>query len=227
MNLDAYINQNLELREIMAGIPQSVKRRCALVRFQAGTILFYKGDLLEGIFLLCEGKIKVMNIFSKGNVYIVGEMNHITFVGEQAILAGEKKASVTVEAAEDSVMIRIPIDAFLEWVDKDHELAKLLLKRLAKRQYSLSLDHGERSYQSCSYLLGKYLIKVYEKSPELEVRIIETRQTIADKIGISLRSVEREIQSMREHGLITIRKRKAYINEEQYHKLVQMIEENL
>ncbi len=225
MDLNAYINQNEELRTIMAGIPDRVKRRCALVHFQAGTILFYKGDLLEGIFLLCEGTTKVMNIFSKGNVYLVSEMNHITFIGEQAILAGEKKASVTVEAVTDCTMIRIPIDAFLEWIDRDHGLTKLLLRRLAIRQYGVSLKHGDRSYQSCSYLLEKYLVKRYEKTAEEEVRVAETRQTIADKLGVSLRSVERGISQLKEKELITVRKRKAYINEEQYHRLVEMIED--
>lgn len=225
MELKDYIDKGDELFGIISDMPEPVKNRCAIVRLQAGNILFYKGDLVEGIFILCKGNIKIMNIFSKGNVFIVSENDKSTFIGEQAILAGQRKASVTIEAVTDCTMIRIPIDAFLKWVDEDHALTKFLLRDLAIRLYPLSMEHGNRSYLSCNYLLEKYLVKVYEKSPEEEVRVMETRQTIADKLGISLRSVERGISTLKENGLLTNRKRKIFINEVQYHQLLELMED--
>lgn len=226
MELENLIENSAELKRLVAQMPPVVRNRCRMTRLGAGKILFYKGDELSHVHILCSGKIKIMNIFRNGGIFTVDPCKTGYFIGEQAVLAEQERAAVTVAAAEDCVLIRLRREDFLRWVDHDHALCRFLLKKLAARLYPLSQDHGMRSYNDSGYLLKRFLIKLFEKigSPQT-AHIDMTRLQIAEEIGISLRSVERRINELKGEELITVNSRKLYLDRSQYERLIEALEE--
>ncbi len=205
-----------ELKDLIDRMPREIKERCLVQKKSENNILFYKGDPLEYIYILCEGEVRVMNIFKKGSVYIVSDGGLAQFIGEQGVLAGEEYAAVTVITVSDCTFMKIHREDFLRWIDQDHEFTKYLLNKLSERLYATSKEHGIRSNYPSQYLLQRYFVKTYEKYNTNEVCIQAKRQEMADEVGISLRSVERSIENLKKENKIAVRKKKIYISKDQY-----------
>ncbi|MGD1817488.1 MAG: Crp/Fnr family transcriptional regulator [Pleomorphochaeta sp.] len=225
MNIEEIIKSSPELSSLMENLPLIIMNRLFYKKYKANTVIFYKGDMLDYIYLLFNGEVQISNMFNNGCIFVIHKDNNVSFIGEQTVLAGENIASVTVTAIKDSEFILIRKDDFLRWLELDHKFALYQLKNLAKRNYYNSLELGSKSYYSKQMLLERYLCSQFEKESSSKVIINIKRQEMADSIGTSLRSLERGIASLKNEQLITIEKRKITVNQLQYNRMVEKMNE--
>lgn len=224
MNIEEIIKSSEELSKLMENLPLSIMKRLFYKKYTANTVIFYKGDPLNYIYVLLQGEVQISNIFKDGSIYEIHRNDKISFIGEQTILAGDGYASVTITALKDSEFILIRKKDFLKWLELDHKFTLYLLKSLAKRNYNNSQDLGSKGYYSKEYLLMKFLCSKFEKEEKSIVTINIKRQEMADCIGTSLRSLERGVASLRDKNLITIIKRKITVNQLQYNQMMKEME---
>ena len=225
VELHELIKNSNELSSVIKTMPISVKNKCLVKKVEANKTLFLKGDILDCVYILCEGKVRIFNTLREGNIFTVRAGKGVEFIGEQGIIAGKKEAALTIESTTECILIKVEKKDFLYWIDKDHRFTKYLLTKLANRIYPISKDQGVRSFYSSSYLLKKLLIEEYKKRETNNNQILITRQQMAERIGISLRSVERGIKNLKITNKVTIKNRKLYINEKQYEELSLDIED--
>lgn len=103
-----------------------------LKTIKAGEILLTEGTLQPYIFILKSGKMTVAK--SKGrDVKIIGEVLPGQFVGEMAYLGTQKIHGASVVAVEDSEVIEIEGDQFLNVLAENPVWLKALLRSLVTR----------------------------------------------------------------------------------------------
>jgi CRP-like cAMP-binding protein len=103
-----------------------------LKNIKAGEILITEGTIQPFIFILKSGKMTVAK--SKGrDVKIIGEIMPGQFIGEMAYLGSEKMHGASVIAVEDSEIIEIEGDKFLEVLAANPVWLKALLRSLVTR----------------------------------------------------------------------------------------------
>lgn len=103
-----------------------------LKNIKAGEILITEGTIQPFIFILKSGKMTVAK--SKGrDVKIIGEIMPGQFVGEMAYLGSEKMHGASVIAVEDSEIIEIEGDKFLDVLAANPVWLKALLRSLVMR----------------------------------------------------------------------------------------------
>ena len=103
----------------------------SLKSIKKGEILFREHDEAESAYLVKSGKLRAFNQKPSGDV-LLGEILTGEFVGEMAILNGEKR-SATVEALEDCELISIPPGSLDVLVFSKPAWSKALVRTLAKR----------------------------------------------------------------------------------------------
>lgn len=112
---------------------------------QAGEIIFKEGDAGDAWFVLYSGKVDVLKHGATGEKKIT-ELGPQACFGEISILDGSPR-SATILDAEDSVVLRVPRDAFGELLANDHLVAYKLLHEmailLAERQRTTTLRLSE------------------------------------------------------------------------------------
>ena len=216
MDINEILNNNLKLGNLMKNLPIRIIERMISKTYKANSILFYKGDPIRYIYALYEGEVQISNTFKDGYIYEINRTRMINFIGEQTILSEHNIASVTVTTMTPCKFILIRPADFLEWIKYDNEFALFLLRDMSRRGYENSISLGANGYLSKKQLLEKYLCTQYENQNESKVTIQTKRQTMSECIGVSLRSLERGISSLKNEKLITIEKRKITVNQLQY-----------
>ena len=109
--------------------------------YQAGDMVFKEGDTGDAWFVLYRGGVDVLKHGRDGEKKITALGPKACF-GEISILDGSPR-SASISANEDSVVFRVPRDAFHELVERDHLVAYKLLHHmailLAERQRTTTL----------------------------------------------------------------------------------------
>jgi CRP-like cAMP-binding protein len=114
-------------------------------QYQAGDTIFSEGDAGDAWFVLYRGAVEVLKHGTTGEKKII-ELGPQSCFGEISILDGSPR-SASIHATEDSVLFRVPRDAFAELVESDHLVAYKLLQHmavlLAERQRNTTLRLSE------------------------------------------------------------------------------------
>jgi len=114
-------------------------------QYQAGDIIFKEGDEGDAWFVLYGGAVEVLKHGETGEKKITALGPQACF-GEISILDGSPR-SATIRVTEDSVIFRVPRDAFAELIESDHLVAYKLLQHmailLAERQRNTTLRLSE------------------------------------------------------------------------------------
>lgn len=170
--------------------------------------LFQKGDSGNQLYGILSGSLKVMATGTDGRDVIFTLMGPGEIIGEIALLdGGERSASViAVEATELLTLHRRELVPFLE----SHPKAAIgLASVLAARVRRLSENAEDRQTMPLPGRIAKRLIALserYGKHPivggPVEVRL--PQQDLADLVGTSRESVNKQLRAWEEQGIIEI-----------------------
>jgi CRP/FNR family cyclic AMP-dependent transcriptional regulator len=195
--------------------------------FKARTVMVKKDEEPKYVYIIYSGTLKIFNEFQNGRILETAIVNDMDFVGLIEILASKQKIAATVETVTECVTVKISKKDFLRWIEKDHYLSIIIAKKMAKDFYSIAYSNGELLLNSTMYTLISFIIQWAKEQigQGKEVFINKKRQQIADELGISLRTVQRNIKKLKQEELITVKNAKVYVNKKQYNLLINKLQE--
>lgn len=205
-------------------IPDYINDKYKIVTFEKLETVTFKGDSIKKIYISLEGKMQVKNEFENGFIYSFAEVESISYIGAMEIMANEYEYSATLQTTTTCTMIEIEVDDFINWINKDHELALRVLRFVSKDMYKQSLKKGEGFAYPAIYSLISYFTSVYENEGESTVNLKKSREEIGSKLGFSIRTINRNIKLLKEENLISVNRKTISINEEQFNKLIYKLE---
>ncbi|GMQ63054.1 Crp/Fnr family transcriptional regulator [Vallitalea maricola] len=226
MLLQELMEYQPKLRKILEGMPSNIKERCRLKTYKSDSTIIKKGEDIKYVDILCKGELNVINEFANGSIYIFDTNKAIDFIGEMEVLAGESKAIVTNVAKTDCIVFRISKNDFIKWTESDNGITLMLAKRLAARSCYTSCYQGYSHYYPAIHMIKRFIIE-YVKNEINDNNIVyvnKKRQEIADILGMSVKTVGRNITKLKEKGLVTIKKGKIYVDRKQYEDMIDTLE---
>ena len=113
------------------------------IEIRAGDHLLTKGEAASAVYVIVNGALRASAEREDGTEFTLSEFGQGEIAGEMAILAGGGVYSASVDAAQDSVLVRIPSRTF-EHVLKTsaavvQELSEGIRRRIARSQLALGL----------------------------------------------------------------------------------------
>ena len=209
------------LRDFAEGIPEELDGQFQLRVYPAHTLIHQKDSPLERIGILLRGTFRVVNEFENGNVFMI-EMNEaVSFIGEVTLLAEAATTSVTIETVTECLVASLPAEAFDAWLRQDIGLLRAVSRHVAAKLYCSSYSRGERLFHSAKYVLLKYLVRQAEEQGVRtagEAVLNKTRRQISEEVGLTEKTVNRTLTQFGKDGLLSIRRGKAALTAEQYHR---------
>jgi len=191
-----------------------------LARFEAlkvtkaypkGTLLFIEGQKPAGIYMLCQGQVKLSTCSSDGKIIILGIAEPGNVLWLCAVVA-DVQCEVTAEVLEICQVNFVPKDAFLSLIKQDPAICLSAVRQLGssyqtahKMICSLGLS------ESVFVKLGKLLLSWGQPNGNgngnghASVHVPFTHEEIAEMIGTTRETVTRSLRLMRERGLVTLR----------------------
>lgn len=178
------------------------------IRRAGGTVLYSQGDKSAGLYILCQGRVKLSRISSQGKTAILQICAPGDLLGASEVLANCPYMA-TAQAQEDSVLAYVPREAFLRMMGQhaivglrtsEHLSAECLR---AFRDLSL-LRIPSSALQKLSRLLLRWSSLNGDKRVQ-EIPMIYTHAELAQLIGTSRETVTRLLNKLEHDEVIRVR----------------------
>lgn len=221
MRLDELLKKVPELEDYIRYMPEELKSRYTIRTFPPGYIIHQKHYPLDYFGIVCTGEHRVINEFENGNVFMIEKNEPIDFIGEVTILAGQEKTSVTIETLTECIVFMISRKDFEDWISKDIHFLRLVSQKVALKLYRSSYNRGARLFYPPNFLLLDYLLKYTKNAgiaPGKTILVKKKRNDLFEELGITVKTLNRTIQKLKEDGMLSIEKGKITMSYEQYQK---------
>ena len=179
-----------------------------VVKVQAikkGETLFRRGDQGTALYLIVSGRIKISVVSRLGDEVILSILSSGEFFGDMALLDGMPRSADAV-AVEDSQLYVLYQDDFIAILMKSSTAIKALFSTLCNRLRKTDKFVEETCFLNVSSRLARRLAEFADrliKGGEAgELRVEITQSELASMVGATRESVNKELRSMREKGIV-------------------------
>lgn len=176
-----------------------------------GDVVFSEGDDCYFYYQLVSGGIRWQNIDEEGKEYIQTMIEPGECFGEMSLFDEEPYAASAI-AADDSLLIRLRKETFLQLINENQNIHFLFTKMLAKglRFKFLLLKSIAHPPELRITALLNYLKKENKNFCSKCNQLKLTRQQVADMTGLRVETVIRSMRHLHNRGELNIEKGKVY-----------------
>ncbi|TDL31919.1 cyclic nucleotide-binding domain-containing protein [Jeotgalibacillus sp. S-D1] len=178
--------------------------QAALYHFTQGEMLCSRGEVIQTMYFLVKGKVKIFTTSPEGKTLIVRFKTPLAVLGDIEYV---KKTPVfnTVEAVSDGYMIGIPFNVLRKMGENQVELLTFLVETITQKFYTESQATSFNMLYPVEVRLASYLLSLSsdgEGSMFHEEMRTASLTEVADVIGTSYRHLNRVILKLCGEGMI-------------------------
>lgn len=172
---------------------------------QKGSMLFHEGKNPSDVYFVLKGKLKLYTTDQQGREQIIHLAAGGDLMGYRAVLGGDS-FSCSASALEDSTVLVVPKEAFLNVLDSDAEFSFAVIRLL-----TAELRHAEHhlaglARKSVRARLAEVLLILAEKfgyeTDGETIAVTLTREEIAGLVGTATETAIRLLHALKEEGLL-------------------------
>ena len=183
---------------------------------------------INTIWILLSGKVKALEEYSTGKIYIFQKFSAPEVFGEMEALSDIPYFRASLITETKCVFITVPVSVYLDFLRNHSEYLYKRTKVILKRVLDAERDNMMYLMLEGIDRIKLYFIQHYELSVKGDICILKiTRQQIAEETGLSVRTVNRVIKKLKEQDLLKVKKQKIIITEKQYNSMVESVDEIL
>lgn len=179
------------------------------------------GDALTKIWILLSGKVKAMEEYPTGEVYVFQKFFSPQVFGEMELLSelGQYKATLITE--EKSVFLTLPARAYLGFLESNPQFLLKRTKSILNQALQEQTNYRVYLQLSASERIKLYFIHQYELTVENGICILNlSRQQIADETSYSVKTINRVMKVLERDNFVTLQGHKIVITQKQYESLL-------
>lgn len=225
--MDVFNELPLKIREQMnllfQNCTEEVKYYMTLVELDQGMTLIKAGDCCNNIYIILSGKTTGIDWPINEIAYSFKDFGPGDFFGEIECFADLANYRISVVTRTKCKVLVIPAMYYMNWIRNDVDALYLRSKVNMRRLITQTTDARRYLFLEGKERLILYLVRAYEQAEDIdengELYILETRNYLAEEIGFSVKTLNRNIKVLEEEGSIEVRKGKIFINEKLYRNL--------
>jgi len=182
----------------------------ATLRLARGETAYAAGDGCERVFLVVEGRIKIVRSSADGGESIVGLRAPGEIFGEIGWMRPGGVRATSAVAIESSIARSLDVARFAKRIAADPVIARAFARGLARRLSALEHELTELAGKSVPGrlvdLLGRLAREhgVAESDGALRIGLALTHQDLADLIGTSRETLTKELGVLADVGLLRV-----------------------
>lgn len=181
-----------------------------------GEMLFQKGDIPQGLFVMIYGQVKLAFPSSQGNEKVVSIIGPRQSFGE-ALMFMDRPYPLFAEALIDSLLLQISRNAVFDLLERDTSFARRLLAGLSQRLHALVHDVESYSLRSSTQRAIGYLLQLSDQDDRGEgartTTLPTSKQVIASRLNITPETLSRVFHNLAQAGLISVQGRQVRIHD--------------
>ena len=175
--------------------------------YPKGSVILFQGDPGDSLYVLRQGRAKVVLIGEDGREVILGVLEPGAHFGELALIDDQPR-SAHVIAMEDSQLLILRREDFRRRVEANPSVAWALLTELSRRLRRADQKIGGLVLLDVPGRISRLLLDLSAESTNGIIEKPLTHQTIAQMIGASRETVSRAMKEFQEEGFIRVERRR-------------------
>jgi len=184
----------------------------SIKQYEKGEFVYFTDDLSNNVFLISNGKVKILNYSEDGDEVVKGILTKGDLFGEMAVLGEEKRSDFAMAIEKKTSVCQINTDLLKELMLEDKEfsltinkLIGLKIRKLERRLDSLIFkDVRSRIIDFIKDLAnesGKHL------TDGISIEHFYTHKDIADLVGASRQTVTTIFNELKSENLIFFKRK--------------------
>lgn len=212
--------------EYFATAPEELLESAQVIELETGTTLVRENEPVDRVYVIGRGTVKGIDFRIYGIEYDFIHFEGVYGLGAMEIIMGEDRYRTTLEAVTPCTVVKMPVAKFQAWIMTDivalhresRAIAKYLIDEVRNTRLNLFLKGTDR--------LAILFISFYEKLGAKGVqKITYTRTELSEVSGLCVKTINRSIKKFEDEGLVGRDGSKITINESQYERLKEIVEE--
>ncbi|MGY4706165.1 Crp/Fnr family transcriptional regulator [Candidatus Bipolaricaulota sp. J31] len=174
----------------------------------AGETVFHEGMPSFGLYILCEGKIKVAKHTRGGHSQILKLLGPGEILGEKTLFDGETYTCYA-KTLEPSRLMFIPREDFLRFVRRHPDVAVRLVEKLARELKAFGDKLVEIASRSAKERVARVLLELArafgeETEEGLDIGLELQRAELAEMASISTETAIRILSELADRGIVSL-----------------------
>ncbi len=193
---------------IFCGLPDSVSHAFEKIKYTTGyptdAVLFVEGQSPRGVFVLCQGRVKLSFSSTEGRTLIFKVAEPVEILGLGATLSG-KPYDLTAETIGPCQITFVKREDFLRFLKAHNEACFRVTEQLSRKynnacheMRSLGLSHS--AGEKLARLLLEWSSRNGEHSGQVDLHL--THEEMAQMIGTTRETVSRLLADFKNHRVI-------------------------
>jgi CRP/FNR family cyclic AMP-dependent transcriptional regulator len=178
--------------------------------YPKGSVILFEDDPGDSLFLVKNGRVKVVLIGEDGREVILGILTVGDHFGELSLIDGHPR-SAHVIAMDDAQLIVLRREDFRRRVEESPRVAWALLVEISRRLRRADEQIGSLVLLDVDGRIARLLLDAAAESGSATIEKRLTHQTIAQMIGASRETVSRAMREFQDNGLISVQRRQISI----------------
>lgn len=180
-------------------------------RYPRGATLFTQGDHADRVFIITEGRVKIISHSDEGREIVLGVRGPGDLVGDMSAIDGSPRLA-SARALVDVVAITIGADSLRSFLESHPQASMALLRTFVGRQRDADEKRMEFLSHDSIGRVARRLVELAERygKPEEQAITIDiqlTQEELAAWTGSSREATTKALHSFRASGLIETRRR--------------------
>ena len=197
---------------LFAGLPEAARLELASlmhpISLKEGELVFREGLPAYGLYILCEGKIKVAKRTKDGRSQILKLLAPGEVLGEKTLFDRETYTCYA-KALEPARLMFIPREDFLAFMRRYPDVAFRLIEKLSRELKAFGDKLVEITAYSAKERLARVLLELArafgQETPEgVDIGVELPRGELAEMAGVTLETAIRILSEFKEQGLLAL-----------------------
>jgi len=177
-----------------------------LFQFDEGELICSNGQLLDRLYILVEGKLKISVILPNGKSLLLRFNNPVALIGDVEFINNSEVRS-NVEAVKNSILIGIHNKLLHETQSNNPDFLKFLLKNVSYKLYTFSNSSSLNLLFPVENRFASYLVSTLLDDSSFANEIKSSKLTeIAELLGTSYRHLNRVVNKFCKEEIIERKK---------------------
>jgi CRP-like cAMP-binding protein len=196
---------------------ERLNRRALVRKVKKKTVVYSPAETGETVLVLAAGRVKNYDLNTEGRETILAFIEQGELFGELAALDGQPRQEFA-EAVEDSEILAIPREDFLELLERRGDLALSVTKLVGLRRQRIETRLRSVLFLPSRARLVRLLIELVEAHGErtgfhYAIRFPLSHQDLANLIGVSRETVTLALGQLQDEGLITVERQRVIVRD--------------
>jgi len=176
--------------------------KAMLKKYKKDTMLHFDGEKCDKIEIIIKGTINIDRIDISGQLMTIAEFTSGNILGGNLIFSTKPIYLMTVITTSDVEILEIHKDALMDWLTTKTDFLKAFLEYISDHSTILATTIKDNIKKPIRESIINYINHQYIIQNKLTIVLPISKKSLAERIGVQRTSLSRELQKMKNDGLI-------------------------